>query len=167
MRRRTIRLDCDPQHLPLKIEYQALVRQRSNAYDAVEQSGPVQHLRQQAEPDAADDVPARSGEYQPALEKLPAERAELRTQIFIGFAGLLQKLRQPRSGVGDAGAGVDDDVLQLPPQEDLPESAAEIEPAEASAEYLFPKEGYDIIIDTGTLPVSENAMTVFEKIFGE
>ncbi len=39
--------------------------------------------------------------------------------------------------------------------------------AEASAEYLFPKEGYDIIIDTGTLPVSENAMTVFEKIFGE
>lgn len=66
MRRRTIRLDRDQQYPPLKIEHEALVRQRTDPHDAVEQPGPVQHLRQQAEPDAADDVPVRGGEDQPA-----------------------------------------------------------------------------------------------------
>ena len=37
--------------------------------------------------------------------------------------------------------------------------------AEASAEYLFPKDGYDLTVDTGTKSPRENAQTVFESLF--
>ena len=37
--------------------------------------------------------------------------------------------------------------------------------AEASAEYLFPKEGYDLTVDAGTNSPHENASSVFERMF--
>ena len=37
--------------------------------------------------------------------------------------------------------------------------------AEASAEYLFPKSGYDLIVDTGTGTPRVNALSVVEKFF--
>ena len=37
--------------------------------------------------------------------------------------------------------------------------------AEASAEYLFPKEGYDLVVDTGTKSASENSLLIFSKLF--
>ena len=37
--------------------------------------------------------------------------------------------------------------------------------AEASAKYLFPREGYDLVVDTGMLPPSESALLVFKKMF--
>ncbi len=35
--------------------------------------------------------------------------------------------------------------------------------AEASAEYLFPKDGYELTVDTGGTPPSENAARILEK----
>ena len=37
--------------------------------------------------------------------------------------------------------------------------------AEASATYLFPKEGYDLVVDTGTKSPAENALLVFNAFF--
>lgn len=37
--------------------------------------------------------------------------------------------------------------------------------AEASVEYLFPKEGYDLTVDTGTKSPSENARLIFDALF--
>ena len=37
--------------------------------------------------------------------------------------------------------------------------------AEASAEYLFPKEGYDLTVDTGTKSPEENALMIFGQLF--
>lgn len=37
--------------------------------------------------------------------------------------------------------------------------------AEASAEYLFPKEGYDLVVDTGTRSPAENARLIFDGLF--
>ena len=37
--------------------------------------------------------------------------------------------------------------------------------AEASAEYLYPRDGYDLTVDTGTKSPQENALFVFEKMF--
>ena len=37
--------------------------------------------------------------------------------------------------------------------------------AEASAEYLYPRDGYDLTVDTGTKSPQENALSVFEKMF--
>ena len=37
--------------------------------------------------------------------------------------------------------------------------------AEASAEYLFPKDGYDLTVDTGMKPPRANAVSVFERFF--
>ena len=37
--------------------------------------------------------------------------------------------------------------------------------AEASAEYLFPKDGYDLTVDTGTKPLQVNTVSVFERVF--
>ena len=37
--------------------------------------------------------------------------------------------------------------------------------AEASAEYLFPKEGYDFVVDTGAKSPEENAQLIFKELF--
>lgn len=37
--------------------------------------------------------------------------------------------------------------------------------AEASEEYLFPKNGYDLTVDTGSKSPAENALLIFETIF--
>ena len=37
--------------------------------------------------------------------------------------------------------------------------------AEASAAYLFPKEGYDLTVDTGIKSAQESALAVYEKVF--
>ena len=37
--------------------------------------------------------------------------------------------------------------------------------AEASAEYLFPKEGYDLVVDTGTKSPAENARLIINVLF--
>ncbi|MBP5225163.1 MAG: AAA family ATPase [Lachnospiraceae bacterium] len=37
--------------------------------------------------------------------------------------------------------------------------------AEASAQYLFPKEGYDLTVDTGTKTPEENALLIFSRLF--
>ena len=37
--------------------------------------------------------------------------------------------------------------------------------AESSAAYLFPKEGYDLTVDTGSGTPAENALLIFQKIF--
>ena len=37
--------------------------------------------------------------------------------------------------------------------------------AEASAEYLYPRDGYDLTVDTGAKSPQENALSVFEKMF--
>ncbi len=37
--------------------------------------------------------------------------------------------------------------------------------AEASAEYLFPKEGYDLVVDTGTKSPSENSLLIYNRLF--
>jgi chloramphenicol 3-O phosphotransferase len=37
--------------------------------------------------------------------------------------------------------------------------------AETSAEYLFPKEGYDLTVDTGRLPAAEIASVIYERMF--
>lgn len=37
--------------------------------------------------------------------------------------------------------------------------------AEASEQYLFPKKGYDLVIDTGRKSTSENALLIFNTIF--
>ena len=37
--------------------------------------------------------------------------------------------------------------------------------AETSAEYLYPRDGYDLTVDTGTKSPQENALFVFEKMF--
>ena len=37
--------------------------------------------------------------------------------------------------------------------------------AEASAEYLFPKEGYDLVVDTGTKSPAENALLIIKALF--
>ncbi len=37
--------------------------------------------------------------------------------------------------------------------------------AESSAEYLFPKDGYDLTVDTGSGTPSENALRIAEKLF--
>lgn len=37
--------------------------------------------------------------------------------------------------------------------------------AEVSAVYLFPKEGYDLAVDTGSVPPEENARIIYEKLF--
>ena len=36
--------------------------------------------------------------------------------------------------------------------------------AESSEKYLFPKEGYDIVVDTGTKPPEENARAIMERV---
>lgn len=36
--------------------------------------------------------------------------------------------------------------------------------AEASAEYLFPKDGYDLVVDTGAKSPEENAMHIFNAL---
>ncbi len=38
--------------------------------------------------------------------------------------------------------------------------------AEASAQYLFPQEGYDLTVDTGSTLPEKNASLIFERIFG-
>lgn len=37
--------------------------------------------------------------------------------------------------------------------------------AEASARYLFPKDGYDLTVDTGAKPPEENARLIFNEFF--
>ena len=37
--------------------------------------------------------------------------------------------------------------------------------AEASAEYLYPKDGYDLTVDTGVKSPRENALSISEKAF--
>ena len=37
--------------------------------------------------------------------------------------------------------------------------------AEASAEYLYPKDGYDLIIDTGMKSPQANALSILERMF--
>ena len=37
--------------------------------------------------------------------------------------------------------------------------------AEASATYLYPKEGYDLVVDTGTKRPAENALLIFNGLF--
>ena len=37
--------------------------------------------------------------------------------------------------------------------------------AEASAKYLFPKEGYDLVVDNGTRSPAENALLILNKLF--
>ena len=37
--------------------------------------------------------------------------------------------------------------------------------AEASAEYLYPKEGYDLVIDTGVKTAEENARLIIRELF--
>ena len=37
--------------------------------------------------------------------------------------------------------------------------------AEASEAYLFPREGYDLIVDTGTRSPAENSMRIFDLLF--
>ena len=37
--------------------------------------------------------------------------------------------------------------------------------AEASVEYLFPKEGYDLVVDTGTKSPAENALLIIKALF--
>ena len=37
--------------------------------------------------------------------------------------------------------------------------------AEASAKYLFPREGYDLVVDTSMKSPAENALVVFESLF--
>ena len=37
--------------------------------------------------------------------------------------------------------------------------------AEASAAYLFPKEGYDLVVDTGLKSPAENALLIFNTLF--
>ncbi|MBO5994485.1 MAG: AAA family ATPase [Firmicutes bacterium] len=37
--------------------------------------------------------------------------------------------------------------------------------AEASAEYLYPKEGYDLVIDTGVKTAEENARLIISELF--
>lgn len=37
--------------------------------------------------------------------------------------------------------------------------------AEASAAYLFPKEGYDLVVDTGTGSPAENALLIYSEFF--
>lgn len=39
--------------------------------------------------------------------------------------------------------------------------------AEASEEYLFPKEGYDLVVNTGIKPPAENARLVFDRLLSE
>ena len=39
--------------------------------------------------------------------------------------------------------------------------------AEASAEYLFPKEGYDLTVDTGRTPAAENASLIYKRFFAD
>ena len=38
--------------------------------------------------------------------------------------------------------------------------------AEASETYLFPREGYDLTVDTGSVPPAENAVQIFDSFFG-
>lgn len=38
--------------------------------------------------------------------------------------------------------------------------------AEASSEYLFPQEGYDLVVDTGKKTPSENSLMIFKALFG-
>ena len=38
--------------------------------------------------------------------------------------------------------------------------------AEASAQYLFPQEGYDLTVDTGSTPPEKNASLIFGSVFG-
>ena len=37
--------------------------------------------------------------------------------------------------------------------------------AEASAKYLFPREGYDLVVDTSMKSPEENAMVIFDNLF--
>ena len=37
--------------------------------------------------------------------------------------------------------------------------------AEASAAYLYPKDGYDLIVDTGAKSPQENAQSIFKRFF--
>ena len=37
--------------------------------------------------------------------------------------------------------------------------------AEASEAYLFPREGYDLVVDTGTRSPAENSMRIFDLLF--
>lgn len=37
--------------------------------------------------------------------------------------------------------------------------------AEASEEYLFPREGYDLVVDTGMKSPAENALVIFNSLF--
>lgn len=37
--------------------------------------------------------------------------------------------------------------------------------AEASAKYLFPKEGYDLVVDTSTKSPAENAVVILDSLF--
>jgi len=37
--------------------------------------------------------------------------------------------------------------------------------AEASEEYLFPKNGYDLVVDTGSKSPAENALLIFDTFF--
>ena len=37
--------------------------------------------------------------------------------------------------------------------------------AEASEAYLFPREGYDLVVDTGTRSPAENSMRIFDQFF--
>lgn len=37
--------------------------------------------------------------------------------------------------------------------------------AEASAKHLFPKEGYDLVVDTGMRSPAENSMLIFNMFF--
>ena len=37
--------------------------------------------------------------------------------------------------------------------------------AESSDRYLYPKEGYDLIVDTGSIPPEENAALILDRLF--
>ena len=55
--------------------------------------------------------------------------------------------------------------LQLLRQRELARGERSRGSAEASEQYLFPKEGYDLVVDTGMKSPSENALLIFNKVF--
>ena len=55
--------------------------------------------------------------------------------------------------------------LQLLRQRELARGDRSPGSAEASEQYLFPKEGYDLVVDTGMKSPSENALLIFSKVF--
>ncbi len=55
--------------------------------------------------------------------------------------------------------------LQLLKERELARGDRHPGSAEASAKYLFPKEGYDLVVDTGMRSPEENALLILDKLF--